>query len=338
MSDKQLNDFVALCSKILNTYRERNSFVKKRDPAIYALNKYKAVLDGTTADEHSDYFLSIFEDNRKHIINGTVITKDIKWLDEKTFVQFGQGVLKKPDPEYRIYLGTIFSRAKYLAESANTALAGKEVDDEALQKYPELEYPDLFLLYLYRVFKSMMTNKDDIKAISKPISRLEEILDLSSGEDKALNETSNNPFAQLGGLGNMGGLLNSLMSSMAPAMANVSSNGAAENKEMPSTQDLSTIFNNLVNNPATQNLLSKVVADAGNCNNINDIFSSIGKSVENSEFQGIVKGVLDEASGLKGINKGSSGPAGSPISITELPTASQIVEAAQKESVSDKVD
>lgn len=155
--------------------RMQNTGVK---PIMKYLNKYEKIYNHVDSDPdmHRDYFINVYKKFRTNILKGY---KNDGWLTSNVvIIQFGEGQIEKVNKEIKIMLSTIYKTAVKLRDDANKRIA--DLPDEAAQACYELNYTDIFMLYLYRIFREVVTDKKDKETLTTIISEIEQELEVPS--------------------------------------------------------------------------------------------------------------------------------------------------------------
>lgn len=269
--DTAMHGLMDHCKVIIKT---RESACLKNagvNPILKCLNKYEKIYNHEDSDPelHKDTFAAIYKKYRANINRG--YTHD-DWLkDNKVNIQFGEGAKAR---EQRIMLSTIYSTAVTLRDAAHKRLDG--LSDEAWQDCHEVNYPEITMLYLYRIFREVATDSKDKEVLAKLIKEIEEELDV---------ESDSKVTSQQGSSGVIENAFGALTSSLGL--------GSALN-----SKDLSKAFSSIMDNPQIKSVLSSTMKDiqGGNPTKIMENLSAILPP----EFTSAITGVMGSALSSQG--------------------------------------
>ena len=276
---------------------------------LSCLNKYIRAYNVGCKDDPSGvkYFLEDFY--RVYKTNRTVVlSSDFKWLkDQSICIKFGEGIANSRR-DIRIMLSDIYLIACELRLSAEKKLDG--LPDKEWETCEELNYPDILLLHLYRIFKEICP--EDQEQLSKLVTFLEDNLGIvGDNGSSSLITTSTNPMLSglnglisavsnvasgQGGAGQGGDLLNSLgdfgglgkliapiVSSIGKAAGGNGEAGMSDLGTVLNNLDLNSLISNLTNTlkePGTQNSLQSALSQLQNSPEIGNLMSNVGRMLE----------------------------------------------------------
>jgi hypothetical protein len=271
-----LKELITLSETILKVYSRKTAISRKSNPILSRLLKYNEIVKRTEDVEHAPFFLPFYKSYRKDILDGPILKDEIKWITKDIVIEFGKGVLKKVDKDYSIHLSTIFNRSKELADLL-TAECGDDV--EALEKHEEINYPETLILYVYRLFYNMLDEKnDDRTKLKEKIISLEKIVGLEAEEIAPLSTSRNNNA--------------DIFSSLLGGLNNLKLPKDSNDGKMP---DIANVFKQLTENPKTTDVFNKIAGQLSKCDNLGDMVSMVGKTLEDTDMKEIISDVVTKA-------------------------------------------
>lgn len=252
--DKSLSELLALSTSIIKSHEKRNlQLSSKKNPILLRLEKYIKTYDKTEPEEHVWYFQRIFENNHAAILRGP--GKD-SWVKTGNItIQFGEDVGAVTD--IKVHISIIYNTCCKLRDDIEESLQGLPDVDQS----QELMFPTLFLLYLYKIFYEIAETSDEKERLSEYVSQLEKDAGIKT---KSKSTGSNDP------LGGLLGVATDFMGQMGIKLP--------EGQKLPSQEELSSLFGNMMNNPQTKSMMGNVMKEMKECNNIGDI---VGKLMNN---------------------------------------------------------
>jgi hypothetical protein len=294
--DENFRRFMNICEKIINKKDELTSDLDldgKGNPLMKCLHQYMRCYGKTDPDEreafHVDLFWEIFNDNKEYILNNG--HEDTEWLIKNNLILvYGSNLGLGNKSRIRIYLSHIFEMAAIM--KSNTDKFIRENTNEDPSDHDELNYPDAYLLYLYRVFKSIVRDRTETAKLTIIISDLEEKLGLSEG-------------AQSTAPGNG---LDGLLQFATGMMGQIGLPTPQDGSDAPSGDDVGKALQNVFGNPKTQETISGMFKDMDKCDNIGDVIGKLVSGMSDPQFKDAIgdslNGMADVGAGA-GTNKGS---------------------------------
>ena len=274
------------------------------NPMLNCLYKYIRAYDVACKDDPTgvrfflDEFYRIYKENRTRILNS-----DFKWLKTTIIcIKFGEGV-QNSRRDIQIMLSKIYQSACDLKSQAELKLEG--LPDKEWESCDELNYPDILLLHLYRIFKELCP--EDGESLNRLIGLIETNLrivnsstgntgmlsglnglinvmsSVASGNEMTASSAANNPNDLLNSLGDLGGLgkiISPLMSTLGKAM---NGNDSSDIGAMLNNLDLNSLIGNLTNTlkePGTQNSLQSALSQLQNSPEIGNLMSNVGRMLD----------------------------------------------------------
>lgn len=268
------------------------------NPFMKYLKKYITVYNKMKPEEHKEYFLSIFKKHQGAILKGY---SNDSWLKENSVqIQFGEGT-KAVNKEIRIMLSGIYLTATRLKQATEERLEG--LPDSARETAHELNYPELIMLHLYRLFRESVEYDNDKNDLSKLVREIEE----------ELNIAADAPMESAPGFSALGDIIGGLASNFGVQI---------DKSKLPDMGSLMTGVNNLINNPKSKEVLSTVATGLQNSKNINDAIRVLTKEVdpnlikeigESLNFPGLMNGPNQPESGAPTKESEADGPKGTEV-------------------------
>ena len=233
--DNAIRGLMDHCRTVIKTREKACSRNAGINPILKALNGYEKLYNHETSDPelHKDSFLDIYRKNKIQILKGF---QNDDWMKEgKVKVMLGEGPKAR---ERCIMLSTIYSTAVTLSDNEKKDLEG--LPDSAWENCHTVNYPDIFMLYLYRIFREIVTDSKDKESLNKLVNEIEKELDVE--EDSVVT-------AQIGSNG--GSPLDNVFSTLATTL------GLGNQFN---TRDIASQFTNILEQPQVKNMLSGAMA------------------------------------------------------------------------------
>lgn len=311
-------------TRTLNLSEEANS-------TLECLVRYRRCYLKTKPDEREEMHVSLFR--KVYDMNKTAIIddghKNTSWLkDGDITIQYGSnfGLVNF----IIVDLSEIFRIACKLRDETKLKLEG--ASDEEYQTAKELNYPDAYMLYIYRIFKSWPhESSEETVRLNIIITAIEKDLGITS-------ETSdNNPLGEEG----LGGLMN-----FAQGMFDNMGIKPPEGSTQPNQADIGKALGNVFNNPNTQTAISGMFEGLGNSNNIGDVIGKLVGGFSDPALTQAIGDSLNEAANDISTSRGDgadsaagSAPqadaaAGTPNSQAAIAGASQTVDVSSSQGES----
>lgn len=246
--DENLSKFLILMRTIIQTHEKRNlKLSSNKNPVLARLEKYVKTYDRTSPEEHVWYFNKIYDANRSAILRGP--ERDA-WLKSGNItVQFGEEVGRITD--IKIHLTIIYGTACKLTSDIEASLKGLPDVDQC----EELAYPNLFLLYLYRIFYEIVDIKTEKEQLLQHVTELEKVTGTKS------KSKNNDP------LSGILGTVTDLMGQMGVKLP--------QGQKIPSQDELGKMLGTVMNNPQTKSLLGNVMQEMKDCKSLGDVVSKL---------------------------------------------------------------
>lgn len=255
------SDMKSLFSVVDKILRASNNGLESRNVVEKYYDGYKECFRPDTQYIHFDIVSELYESIQYDMFsNGQTSSdnnlNDDTWLLENN-VTFDLG--KVIGEKYiKLMCSSIYLKARKLRDNAN-----KNIDQQCknLNKkkaevmrnnledsYPEIYYPEAFLLKLYKVFSCVNQNKVHEEHLKERIDYFNEELGLEESSNKKSNLSGFMGFAT-----NM-----------------VKSMGIQLPENLPSEENLGKMVNNFMNSPQTKEIFGNVFSGLGDLKDIND--------------------------------------------------------------------
>ena len=259
-------------------------------------NYRRAYMDLTQPKEHVPGFQRFFAKHRIDILRGP---DDDEWLKKgkSAFILFGEKESDNPKKRIKILLSSIYIDANRISEDTRKIL--EKADDEEFDKHKEIVFPEVLLLYLYRIL-CLCIEGDDRKKLEKHVEKLEETIGIRKKDTVEITPGLNNGLM---------GMANSLIKNMGvkPPPGSDASNGP----------DLGQLFGKLMSGEKMQDVTQKIMS--GNIQDI-DFNAVVGDLTKNmGSMAPEVEGALGKSS------KGDTSKK-SVESVSEIADAEEIID------------
>jgi hypothetical protein len=291
--DKEMRALLEHLAKIMHTNEKgKLKLDGKINPIVKFLNKYTNFYNKTTPADHKEYLIEIFEQNRAAILKGP--QKD-NWLrNNKIVIQPGDGT-QKVFREIKIMLSTIYNTACDLRDDANERLDG--LPDSAYQDCQELNFPDVVMLHLFRIFREIVIDPKDQKQLIAHVQEIEGLLGIESGS------ANNLPPA-------LSGAINAATGFLSQFGINIPKD------KMPTEQDFGNILGSILQSPQTQQVFGSIFKDMDKCEDpqqaIGKLFGALQQNPIATEVIGSIGQTVNGAVNA-GSEIGDPVPAATPI-------------------------
>lgn len=245
-------------------------------PELVCLNRYLSIYNGMAPHEHYGYFETLFNRNRKEILN---CLKDDRWIRTgRLVIQFGDGVKGMADKckQIRIMLSDIFLIACDLQALAEKALDGIDEQFAHAAGGKDLIRPNILLLHLMRIFYHLNDGPDK-EALGAIVTQLESDLGVTK---KTVDETPVNP--------GVGGGLSSLFT-MATSMMERMGIKPPANMKPPTEAEINNVINSVFNNDNTQNAIQSMFSSLQGCADFPSAVQNVVKNVTDPATMGAIQ-------------------------------------------------
>nr|QBK90671.1 MAG: hypothetical protein LCPAC104_01680 [Pithovirus LCPAC104] len=262
-----LYNFINLCLKIIEKDKKNNplKYVDSNGINIeFHLEKYMKLYEVSIKrkmiEKHKEVFNKFFKEypfsgmksysDDEFIKNGNIC---IIFGDKE--MESGGGIIK--DNPFIIHLSLIYNISLILSKKAIEITEKKE--DEEINNFPEINYPLILLLYLYKIFDSIIDDNVKIKEIIKSIK------DEVGGSDNVIDSMNgmNNKLTK--GIGTIVELAKTFAGGMGLEVPDDVENSVGE---------ITKTITKIISNSNTKNLLGSIVSNTKKSGNINDIIQN----------------------------------------------------------------
>lgn len=294
--DKEMRALLEHLAKIMHTNEKgKLKLDGKINPILKYLNKYTNFYNKTEPVDHKDYLMAVYDQYRVGILKGP--GKDAWLRNNKVVIQFGDGT-QKVFREIKIMLSTIYNTACDLRDDANERLEG--LPDSAYQDCQELNFPDVVMLHLYRIFCEIVIDPKEQKQLIAHVQEIEGLLGIQSGSPTALPP-------------GISGAINAATGFLSQFGINIPKD------KLPTDQDFGNILGSVLQNPQTQQVFGSIFKDMDKCEDpqqaLGKLFGALQQSPIANEIIGSIgqtaNGAVNAASNGSGI--GDPVPAAAPI-------------------------
>lgn len=261
-----------------------------KNPIAKGLQTYIKVYENTNPASHYPQIIKFYTEAKKDVLNPYLKdgVRNDRWLDEGSYSIV---IDSSFDPKgiAKVRLSAIYHNALEIERVKREALSNMPEDFKS--KVIELQYPDLFLLHLYRTLIFIVTDKAELLLIKQNVRAIEKQLGISIGQevDSSVDPLQNMFSVMTGAFKKMG-------------------------MEIPKDAQM----------PDSNTIMEKVV-EAMNSDKVTDLFSKVAGDIQNqTSFDGVLSVVgntIKEAGFFNGV-EGSPVPDGSTEgkTVTPLPT------------------
>ena len=249
--DKHIRTLLNFLKKVIDVHDKRRLNLNGQPNLVLSfLNKYiKAYSlscnnDPSGTFSHIDDFLRIYKPYRSNILRG-----ESNWLKmNNIYIQYGDGI-PGVRRDIRILLSDIYLMACDLKVQSEHRLEG--LPDKEWETCEELNFPDIILLHLYRIFSEIC--QEDKEPISKCVRDIEDELGINNSPQTV--DTGN------GVMNGLDKLIGPLLSSITNAEGG-SNGGLSDIGSILGKLDLNSIvssFTNSLKDPGTQTSIQTTI-------------------------------------------------------------------------------
>ena len=265
--DKNIRAFLKALQKVVTAQDKRRLNLNGQPNMVLScLNKYTKAYelscrnDPNGALNHLDDFARVYKHYRSSILKS-----EVGWLKlGNVSVTFGEGI-PGVRRDIRIMLSEIYEQACDLKACAEYRLEG--LPDKEWEACEELNFPDIVLLYLYRIFRDVCPEDADV--LGKSIANIESDLGIADAGGSELN------------LGGIEKLISPLLSTLSKATSE--GEGLGDIGSIFSKLDLNSLVSNLTSSlqdSNVQNSISSTLNQLQGNPEIGRLFNSVSKAFE----------------------------------------------------------
>jgi hypothetical protein len=287
--------------KMVMETREATRLIKSgSNPVLKYLNKYTQVYDKTSKTdplEHIVYFTPIVRRYVDKIASGD----DVWLLKNSIVIQYGAGTKAETrTKEIKVMLSAIYNVACTLRDEKEVQLEGKP--DEEYTKAHELNYPDIILLDLYRIFVLAASEHDKAK-IRTQVDRLEKDLGLSQGDSTTMGYGFGAGF----GGGGMMGMAAQFASKLG---INIPPGG------MPNDREIGSLIDGFINNDRTKQVFGQMFNDVKGVQTSGELVNELIKNLNNPQLAEVLNDTAAETMRHAGMAHGPPRPESESAPVT----------------------
>jgi len=276
--ETNLRNLIKTCQEIVKCDFEAKSSILSK----YLNNYERSLTSEIPISTHISFVQECFLRFKKHILSG----KKFSWIeDSSVMIIFGDGS-DRPSKNMMIMFSAFYRTAKRLEEKVQKSLEGMP---DSMFDRKELIYPDVLLMYLYRLFSEVCSEEE------KPT-----IISIVKGLELELGMTTNT-HPDITSDPMMAGIMSSAMNMMKQSGIQLG------DSKMPNPADLMGAVQGIIQNPKTQEILQDVFKSFGNCKDISQIGNIVTKQMSNKKVLELAEEVKSTMSGVMG-----SFPVGGP--------------------------
>ena len=270
--------FFEFCNKVI-TYKSTGL---KVNPIMVKMNKFKKVVDLMKPTELKTLFIeSIYVPNKYNLLESN---SDHSWILEND-VSMSIGKNK----ERILMCSTVYKKALKLKAECEKSL--EKLPESACEEAEELNFPDIFLLYLFRMLKASVEESNDNATVSKILSGIESDLGITNSNNPEVKNNNANPMPSGNPLGdilsNLGPMLGNLTKNMNSGNGNKGGNGQMQ---MP---NIANLLSGLTSgNPQLSKMVGETFGDLSDCKNPADMLGKVVRKLNNPELQSMIQNGL----------------------------------------------
>lgn len=283
--DQEIKSLFTQSLEILNQRYGVSTQLGVTKKEITCLNRYKAIYDETSPEDHTGYFLKLFN-TKKFLI--------LKTLDNDTWLKHGNIVIQLGEDidEYqdkfkniKIMLSKIYNCAIELQESALKTSSG--LSQLATAQNKDLIRPSIILLHLMRLFYAVAAD-DDKKKLSSIIDTLENDLQVKNKTIK--------PVGPQGLLPGVSGATLAPIFDMAKTLMKNFNIPGSDDLECPDDKQLIEGLNMLMENDVAKNAFETVATSIKNKDDFKTTATTfLNKMLDPDSMEGLKSSLLKTA-------------------------------------------
>lgn len=261
--DAAMSTLIKHLVRVMEAREELKIKVGVVSPVLKYLRRYQTVYEKTAKDdplEHVDYIKPWYRKFRTLILKG-----DNDWLTKNSItIQYGYGTpAESRAKDYRIMLSTIYNAALQMKDDKEKQLEG--CPDEDWAQAHELNFPDIILLYLYRIFVIVADTEEDREKLRGHVRHLEDELQIPHDSTPEVSGISGFVGAATQMIGKLG---------IKPPPG----------QRMPTEKEVTGLFENVFKNEKTQSAIGQLVGSVQNSKDIGELMENLLKGFKDSEL------------------------------------------------------
>lgn len=275
--DKEFRSLIGRSQETIQARYRVSMELGELRPELVCLNRYLAIYNSMTPQEHFSYFETLYNRNRNAILN---CLKDDRWIRTgRLVIQFGEGIKGMSDrcKQIRIMLSDIFLIACDLQEAAERSLDGIDEKFTHSDDARDLIRPNILLLHLLRIFYHLNDGSDK-EPLGNIVTQMENELGVKTKTVGNEPWSSPPPFQQQSTETSSGGGLTSLFNMATGLMEKMGFQTPAGIKP-PSENEISTVINTVFNNETTQNAIQGMFNSLQGCQDFGSAVQTVVKNV-----------------------------------------------------------
>lgn len=258
------------------------------------LNKYMAIYEKMSPQEHYSYFETIYNRNRVNILK---CREDDSWIRKgKIIIQFGDGIkgMAEKCRQIKIMLSDIFLIACDLQEKAEKSLDdyGEQFSKEIGGK--DLIRPNIILLHLMRIFYHLNDGMDK-ERLGEIVTEFENELGVSkktAGSEPWLKSSESQQTKSTPTEGGGGGI--SALFNVATDMMEKMGFKPPPGIKAPNDQEIATVIKNVFQNDKTQSAMQGIFQSLQGCNDIGEAVQKVVSNVASPDTIQAIHGTIVE--------------------------------------------
>lgn len=235
---------------------------------------------GIPLENHTQFVKNTYDTFRDFILDrGT----DFSWVaDESVMIVFGSK--EEPSPNMRIMFSAFYRHAKRLVAKTEKELIGRP--DKEYQGRKELIYPDVMLLYLYRMFQCVAPEEERHR-VGSIVSHIESELGIENGSSISTRMESS-PL--------------SMVTNMMASLGLKPPDGSA----MPNPADFDNVLGKLMNKPEVQQGMKELMNSFKAGTDLSTMIGGVVQKMNDGSLEPMAKVIQKEIEGLEVSSSSSS--------------------------------
>ena len=286
--DSSFEKFLEFCTKVI-TY---NSTGLKSNPLLVKLNKFKKVSNLMNSKERKKLIIdNLYDSNQKKILDF-----DNSWItDTDVCISIGD------NKDRCVKCSTIYKKTLKLKEEKEKSLEG--LSDDAFENAEEINFPDIFMLYVYRMFKASVLNEDEQTKITVHLNTIQSDLGIDNSNSPNIKNNNSNPMPN-NPLGDILNNLGPMIGNLTKGFGNMNMKG---NNGMPNINGiLSGLTGMMGNNPQLSKVVGETFGDLGECKTPQEMMGKLVGKISNPELQSAISSGIGSIAGNMNMNLGQT--------------------------------
>lgn len=277
--DKNLRGLINVCKEVIKAETSMSLLGNQDDaPSVIMkyCNRYEHSFEYGPLDVHKNFVLDLYT-RFKNMILGSLTSdgkSDFSWVDQNPVVLVLGAGTEKPSKNAKVMLSLFYRRAVKLAERIEKDLEG--APDSAWENRQELNYPDVIMLYLHRLFFEVCPD-DDKSTLDFIVKYIEKELGLGTGKTE--------PNILGNGMTGIVSLASNMMKKIGVAVP--------PDSKMPADSDINNVFNSIFGNPKIQETFQTMFKSLGTSKDLGSAINNITNSLKDGSINSIMNEVVD---------------------------------------------